>query len=140
PALSWAMHGQVFTTREAGIAPAGTAVRFNFDGYEPQQTGLLLQYVAVQPGARYEVSFWSRRQGRGAETGVELRIRTSPSDTLLRLPARLGRRWRVNRAIFRVPRSTPLVCLWFDYHRPEGQVRLHNAVLLADVQLQRVSP
>jgi hypothetical protein len=135
PAFAWAKDGPVYLSREGGIAPSGGAVRVGFDGYEPQGTGLFFQYVAVRSGAEYEVSYLARREGEGSQTGVALWVKAAPATVILRLPARLGRHWRANRAAFRVPRGTHLIALSFEYHRPMGQVRLRNPVLLARVRL-----
>lgn len=138
PSFAWVQTGPVFMSLDPGVAPEGNAVRIDFDGYEPEATGLLRQYVSVQPGAAYEVSYWTRRQGEGSQTGVDLRVLT-PAQVLLQLQARLGEQWAVSRATFQVPRSSHLIALFFGYHRPMGQVRLSNPVLLADVRLQRLS-
>lgn len=140
PAFAWAKAGPVYLDREPGIAPEGNAVRIGFDGYEPEDTGLFQQLVAVIPGADYEVSYWARREGDGSQTGVRLQVLASPGEVLLQLPARLGTDWQVSRAVFRVPRGARVVLLVFLYQRPEGQVRLANPVMLANVRLVGVNP
>lgn len=138
PAFAWTQTGPVYLSREPGVAPVGNAVRINFDGYEPDATTLLQQLVAVAPGAQYEVSYWARREGDGSQTGVELQVLVSPGEVLLRLPARLATGWQPSRAVFQTPRHTHVVLLAFVYRRPEGQVRLANPVLVADVRLGEV--
>ncbi|MGH9507216.1 MAG: hypothetical protein ACRD13_09860, partial [Terriglobales bacterium] len=71
PAFAWAKTSPVYLSRELGVAPVGNAVRINFDGYEPEDTGLLQELVAVRPGATYAISYWARRQGDGSQTGVQ---------------------------------------------------------------------
>ena len=138
PAFGWAKLGPVYASRDGGMGPAGQggAVRLDFTGYQPQSTPLLEQFVPVRPGGRYEVTFFSRRLGRGSETGVRLMVMLSPRRVLLALPAKLRSHWSQNTARFRLPRGVDLVGLFFQYQRPMGQVRLHNTVLLGAVRLQ----
>ncbi len=138
PAFGWAKIGPVYASRDGGMGPAGQggAVRLDFTGYQPQSTPLLEQFAPVRPGGRYEVTFFSRRLGRGSETGVRLMVMLSPRRVLLALPAKLRSHWRQNTANFRVPRGVDLIRLLFQYQRPMGQVRLQNTVLLAAVRLQ----
>jgi hypothetical protein len=138
PAFGWAKIGPVYASRVGGMGPTGQggAVRLDFTGYQPQSTPLLDQIVRVRPGGRYEVTFFSRRLGRGSESGVRLMVRLSPRRILLALPAKLRSHWSQNTARFRVPRGVDLIGLLFQYQRPMGQVRLHNTVLLGAVRLQ----
>lgn len=135
PAFAWAKVGPVYLSPEPGIAPVGNAVRIGFDGYEPENTRLFQEFVAVVPGAQYEVSYWARREGEGSQSGVKLQVLASPGEILVQVPARLDTDWRVSRGVFRAPRGAHAVLLAFVYQRPEGQVRLANPVLLANVRL-----
>lgn len=142
PAFGWVKAGPVYASVEPGMGPAGksSAMRLDFTGYQPENTPLVRQFVPVRPGARYAISFLSRRLGQGSQTGVQLVIAASPRQVLLRLPAELATAWGQNTGGFRVPDGCALVQLSFDYARPLGQVRLRNAVLLADVRLQPLLP
>jgi hypothetical protein len=140
PAFSWAGTPGISMDVEPSGAPEGNAVRIGFDGYQPQKTSLLRQLVPVNPGTDYEVSFLSRRQVAGSQTGVMLAVETGGLQSILTLRAALRLRWGISRADFRVPRRVHVVCLCFRYQRPLGQVRLRDPVLIAEVRLRRFGP
>ena len=136
PSFAWYPAGPVYLSRETGAAPAGAAVRIGFGGYQPDDTDLLGQLVAVQPGGEYTVSFLSRRVGRGRNSGLALVVRSKPGVAIVRIPARLGGSWRTDGAQFRVPWSCHLVQVMFRFRRPMGQVRMRGPALVADVQME----
>lgn len=138
PAFAWYRAGPVYLSREPGAAPVGAALRIGFDGYQPDNTSLIGQMIAVWPGAEYELSYLSRRGGQGGNSGLVLVVRSAPGLAITRIPARLGPRWRTSEGGFVVPRSCHLVQLVFRFHRPKGQVRMRSAALVADVQLREV--
>lgn len=141
PAFAWAATGQVYHQTVPGRSPAeqGDVLRLQFTGYQPQRTALFEQFVAVRPGTRYRVSFLSRRLGEGRETGVKLQV-LAGTQVVQTLPAQLQDKWEENADTFRVPQRVSLVDLNFVYHRPLGQVRLHNSVLITEVQCHLVTP
>lgn len=140
PAFAWFKSGPVYLSREPGDAPVGAALRIGFDGYQPEQTGLIGQIVPVMPNAEYSISFLSRRAVEGTDSGLALAVQSAPGVPIVEIPAQLGMHWRASGGTFRVPRSDHLVLLAFQYHRPMGQVRMHAPALVADVRLQEVAP
>lgn len=139
-AFSWTSDHTVYTEVIPGAAPAGNAVRIAFDGYENQYSDLFLQYVAVRPGATYAVSYASRREQPGQQTGLELRVWAAGSRWLMDLPAKLALRWRSNRGVVHVPPDSAILALSFTYARPAGQIRMNAPVLIGDVRLQELQP
>lgn len=137
PAFSW-QSARVLPLTVTAFAQHGNAVRFPFNGYQPDDAPLLKEFVPVAPGATYSISYQTRRQIAGSETGLELRILATPERQLAAIPAALYANWSLNSATILVPKSVHLIQLVFAYARPNGQVRLHDPVLVAGVQMQQL--
>lgn len=131
PAFSWQ------STRALPLqARQPSGVTLPFDGYQPDQAVLLDEFVPVAPATTYSLSYESRRMVAGQETGLRLVVSTAPDRVLATIPARLDRAWSLDTATFTVPAGIHVLLLAFEYARPNGQVRLHNPVLVAHLALQ----
>lgn len=138
PAFSWRSTRVLPMQAESGLPRQGNAVRIPFDGYQPDDAVLLREFVPVQPGVTYSVSYRSRRQLSGSETGLELRILAGPGRKLAVVPATLDQSWSLNSATITVPEHLHILELAFAYSRPNGQVRMHDTALIADVSLEQL--
>ncbi len=96
--------------------------------------------MPVLPETAYAISFRSRRTRIGSESGLTLRVLAGPNRELAALPAKLALAWDLNSATVQVPAAAALLELSFEYRRPVGQVRLHDPVQIADVELTPLSP
>lgn len=139
PAFSWHSTGVLPLQTQQGIAPHGNAVWIPFNGYEPDEAVLLNEFVPVEPGTTYSISYQSRRQAVADQTGLRLVVLAAPDEPLAKLPARLGMAWALNAETFTVPAGIHILQLAFDFVRPNGQVRMHDPVLIADVLLQPIA-
>lgn len=138
PAFSWQSTHVLPLQAESGPAQQGNAVRIPFNGYQPDEAVLLREFVPVQPGATYSVSYRSRRQLAGSETGLELQILPGPDRQLAVVPAILSQSWSLNSATLTVPQGAHLLELAFAFSRPNGQVRMHDRASIADVSLEQL--
>lgn len=139
PAFSWQSTPVLPLQILAGGSPRGNAARIPFNGYQPDDAGYLYEYVPVEPDTTYSISFLSRRQREGAESGVTLGVLVGPGRELASIPARLDQTWAMNSKTFTVPAGIHLLELAFTYSRPQGQVRLHDPILIADVAMRKLS-
>ncbi|HZT73261.1 MAG TPA: hypothetical protein VE996_06400 [Terriglobales bacterium] len=140
PAFSWRSTQAVPLETVAGPLGRGNALQVAFDGYQPDEVVLLNEFVPVLPETAYAISFRSRRTRIGSESGLTLRVLAGPNRELAALPAKLALAWDLNSATVQVPAAAALLELSFEYRRPVGQVRLHDPVQIADVELTPLSP
>lgn len=139
PAFSWQDTRVLPLQNVTGPSGEGNAVRLQFDGYQPDEAILFHEFIPVEQGATYSLSYKSRRVGDGPETGLRLLALDGLNRYLASIPARLSQDWSANSSPIRIPRGVTLVELAFSYARPTGQERLRDAALVADVQLKRIS-
>lgn len=137
-AFSWQSSRILPVQLIAGPASQGNAVRLAFTGYQPDAI-LFQEFVPVKPETRYSLSYKSRRQSQGTETGLELELFVSPEQKVAVLPAALEEHWVANRVAITIPKGRHVLDIAFAYKRPNGQVRLHDPVLIANVEMKQLS-
>jgi hypothetical protein len=132
PAFSWSNNqiASIEFNRVEG-EPRANAALVNFSGDQPEAAELFWQFVAVQPGRQYRLSFMSRRLGFSTETGVQAQVIAPRHTNLLTVRAPLAQSWQTAAGVFTVPAGVYVVHLAFQYVRPAGEVRLHDRVAIA---------
>jgi len=133
---SWRASGCIIA--EQGLAPQsplpGLAIRF--DGSEPQSCDIAQQWLAVRPGARYQLSFSSLAEADSGSAGLMLAIETPAGEPVTTVPVVLTPKWHFNAASFAAPSSRTLLRLVIRYERPRGTALLRAPVWLQGVALQ----
>lgn len=140
PTVGWAVAGPV-TVAASPLAPGGApgSLLIGFDGQEPQQTTIVQQYVPVEPGHNYELSFQSRSAGEAGQGGLALQALAPGWKALASAPAALSGEWTQNQTSLAVPNGVNVVLLRFFYKRPLGEVRLQAPVMVGAVRVAPIS-
>ena len=114
-------------------------IHFTFSGTQPETCPLLVQYLPLQPGRRYRLSWTADMQQIGPANGVTWRIDSFQNGSAVPIPTGLigpdvtsgaEASWE-----FETPDSSRLFLITLEYSRPIGKIRMEGSLSLRDVAL-----
>jgi hypothetical protein len=114
-------------------------IRFTFSGTQPETCPLLVQYLPLQPGRRYRLSWTADMEQIGPANGVTWRIDSFQNGSALPISTGLigpdvtsgaDASWE-----FKTPDSSRLFLITLEYSRPIGKIRMEGSLSLRDVAL-----
>lgn len=138
--FSWRNSG--FFWRAAGadvrrVADSSDAnlVEVHLDGFEPGYALLFWQWIAVQPGRRYALSYSIQGENLHNPEGVQVEICLPDGQILTAVPAVPGESWSTTQGLLRVPAGEHLLRLNLVYRRPPGVALMQGVVRLRAIAM-----
>jgi hypothetical protein len=117
--------------------PPHLAVRF--DGTQPEESSLLLQYLPVQANKSYRLTFNHQFEGTGLSSGMSWAVTDAQTGASLQSSGAFltSEEWRENQFSFRTGPGTQLVRLYLKYQRAApGEVAVKGLFRLREVQVE----
>lgn len=120
--------------RDPGI---GDMVRIHLDGFEPSYELLFWQWIVVQPGQSYQLSFDAYGQNLQNAQGLQAEVCTPDNRILATIPVALDSSWAPAAGAFQATRAGNLLRVNFVYRRPTGVALMQGDAWLRSVALRR---
>lgn len=137
PVFAWS-HSSVVPAEvvKAGGPESSNALRFEFDGTEPDNAVLETIFAPVAAHTAYVLEYSSRSVF--PETGGELQlvVRAWEGATLASSTSKLATNWQTEQAPFETPPGCTLLRITIEANRQLGEVRLNQPDELARIRLQ----
>ena len=119
---------------------SGTAITASFSGNQASHVLLLWQWLALDPGVCYRLSYQSRGSLLTHGRGIAVTAWDHRQTQVAAVPARLTRDWRSNVGYFRVASSQAMLQLRVGYDRPYGHQLLQGQIWIRNLHLRPASP